>query len=56
MNLDMRNLPRPQGRAFNDDRIRDRLDQMERRMNQLLERLGTNDQPAEAPSDEEQVK
>jgi hypothetical protein len=43
-----------QGRGFDDGRLRERLDQMERRMNQLLERLDRDNRPAGEPKAEQE--
>jgi hypothetical protein len=48
MNFNMPNFDGLRGRGFDNGRLQDRLDEMERRMNQLLERFGenpTNDEP-----------
>jgi hypothetical protein len=56
-NIEFRDFPRFRDRALGDDRFNDRLDQMEKQINDLLERLGHGDQPAnQKQAEEEDVK
>jgi membrane-associated protease RseP (regulator of RpoE activity) len=44
------------GRGFDDGRLRDRLDEMERQMNQLLERFGENPTNEQPQAEEEEAQ
>jgi membrane-associated protease RseP (regulator of RpoE activity) len=44
------------GRGFEDGRLRDRLDEMEQRMNQLFERLGENPPVVEPKAEQEEAQ
>jgi hypothetical protein len=52
-NIQVPNFEGFRGGQFEDGRLRDRLDQMERRMNELFERFNENRQPSNRPQAEQ---
>jgi hypothetical protein len=54
MNFPMPNVEIPNAQGFNDDRLRERLEHMERQMNELFERLGQNGDNTDRPNAEEE--
>jgi membrane-associated protease RseP (regulator of RpoE activity) len=52
----MPNLDRQFGRGFGDERLQDRLEQMERQINELLQRADPDYQPADREAEQEEAK
>jgi hypothetical protein len=55
-NFQMPNFDRQFGRGFGDENLQDRLEQMERQINELLQRIDPNDAADQAHAEEEEVK
>jgi membrane-associated protease RseP (regulator of RpoE activity) len=54
MNFQIPNVEIPNAQGFNDDRLRQRLEHMERQMNELFERLGQNGDNTDRPNAEQE--
>ena len=56
MNFNMPDFDGLRGRGIEDGRLRDRLDEMEQRMNRLFERLGENPPVIEPKAEQEEAQ